>query len=190
MKYEAINKKFSDKVLEYLMNGYVINSHSMSGHQGEVCKVDLVKGDELIRIWIEEEFSRFRDLWRGSTMYIRVGKWKFLAPHSYSGVTVWFKDLEVIEEIKYYKVSDNWYLDSFGEAMVIQGKKEERYKNRSRSIHRERQFFGEEVRRLAADYLRRKANYKRVLSSNITVYRNLRLNKYIIEYNGKVYELK
>ena len=36
MKYADINAIFTAKVAEYIGNGYVINSASMSGHQGEI----------------------------------------------------------------------------------------------------------------------------------------------------------
>ena len=54
MKYAEINKIFTNKVNEYLANGYTINSATMSGSQGEVAKIDLTNGNEIIRIMIDE----------------------------------------------------------------------------------------------------------------------------------------
>lgn len=50
MKYDAIYKVFTDKVNKYLENGYMFRLSSMGGHQGEIGKVDLFKGNELIMI--------------------------------------------------------------------------------------------------------------------------------------------
>ena len=53
MKAKDIEKIYTAKVAEYLAKGYTINPATMSGHQGEIAKIDLKKGDEIIRILLD-----------------------------------------------------------------------------------------------------------------------------------------
>lgn len=57
MTIKEINKLFTDKMIEYVNNGYIVNSNTMGGTQGEIAKVDLVnysKGD-IIRLYMDRE---------------------------------------------------------------------------------------------------------------------------------------
>ena len=49
MKFENINKKFTEKVNEYISRGYYINAGTMScsGGQGEISHIDLTNGKEM-----------------------------------------------------------------------------------------------------------------------------------------------
>lgn len=44
MKYIDINRKFTETVSSYIAQGYIINTASMSGSQGEVAHIDLTNG--------------------------------------------------------------------------------------------------------------------------------------------------
>ena len=46
MKYIDINAKFTAAVNNYLAQGYIINTASMSGSQGEVAHIDLTNGKQ------------------------------------------------------------------------------------------------------------------------------------------------
>lgn len=50
MKRTELDVIFTNKVNEYLARGYVFNTNTMSGSQGEIAHVDLRKGDEILRI--------------------------------------------------------------------------------------------------------------------------------------------
>ena len=50
MKFEGINRKFTAIVAEWIAKGYIINSSSMGGSQGEVAKIDLTDGKEIVRV--------------------------------------------------------------------------------------------------------------------------------------------
>jgi hypothetical protein len=57
MTIKEINKLFTDKLMEYISDGYIVNSNTMGGTQGEIAKVDLVnysKGD-IIRLYMDRE---------------------------------------------------------------------------------------------------------------------------------------
>ena len=57
MKYSDINKMFTTEVNKYLAQGYRFNTASMNGSQGELAKVDLTNGTEIIRI-VARTFSK------------------------------------------------------------------------------------------------------------------------------------
>lgn len=57
MKYTDINRRFTEIAAEYLAKGFVINTTTMSGSQGERAHIDLTDGVKVIRILVED----FRD---------------------------------------------------------------------------------------------------------------------------------
>lgn len=187
MKRSDINKVFNQKVLEYMMNGYIINTETMSGSQGEEGKVDLLKGDTLVRVWLDREHHlRVTDDWSGVTLVLRVGKWKYKMVGSYD--TAWMKDFDILDEIKFYDVSrdDKWYTDNLEDAL------DSMEKNSSRTIsHRKSRatlINDEWAKDIAVKYLKRKLGYKRVCRDNVRVFR--KDNKYYVGYNLQNYELR
>lgn len=44
MYMQDIEKRFTEKVAEYLTAGYIFSQETMRGLQGEMCKVDLKRG--------------------------------------------------------------------------------------------------------------------------------------------------
>lgn len=94
MKYADINKKYTEVISEYIAKGYIINTASMRGSQGEVAKIDLTDGNEIIRIRIESFYEG-----RASGYAIIVGKsTDRVEPNSNSFRTIWNDNLEVIEK--------------------------------------------------------------------------------------------
>ena len=61
MKFAEINAIFTSKVAEYIAKGYTINTNTMAGHQGEIGKIDLRKGNEVIRVLLDTEHQHFRE---------------------------------------------------------------------------------------------------------------------------------
>ena len=57
MKYTDINRRFTEIAAEYLAKGFVINTTTMSGSQGEKAHIDLTDGVKVLRILVED----FRD---------------------------------------------------------------------------------------------------------------------------------
>lgn len=94
MKYEEINKRFTEKVAEYLSLGYAFNTSTMSRTQSEIAKVDLTNGAEIVRIYLD----RFNDGYE-----IIVGKCvDNVPPHNECNwATIWNDGLEVIERIRF-----------------------------------------------------------------------------------------
>lgn len=52
MKYIDINKRFTEIVSEYIAAGYTLNTASMNGSEGEISKVDLTDGKEILRVLV------------------------------------------------------------------------------------------------------------------------------------------
>lgn len=127
MKFETINKKYTERVTEWLGKGYWINGGTMSGSQGEYAHVDLTNGTELIRVLMED-----RNDWReGDKVVVIVGRCTDrveIGSTDRLGNTVWNQHLEVITEDSFYKIGhwSKWY-GTKEEADAAQKKASERY---------------------------------------------------------------
>lgn len=105
MKYIEINRKFTEAVSNYMMQGYTINTNTMRNHGREIAAIDLTNGSEIIRVLLttdlDDDFREFYEL--------RIGKVKTadqIAPNSSKTSQVIFNNnLEVIS-------SENMYLDN------------------------------------------------------------------------------
>lgn len=184
MKYIDINKKFSEKVSEYMANGYYINTASMSGTQGEVAKVDLTNGKEIIRVRLE---SFYDFTLRGFA--IIVGKCvDNVKPNSNDNwATMWNDNLEEIEIIRFYelgKLNANIY-GTLEESKAARAKRRARARNNM-------EFNGKKVTNtkaieLAKNIIRREFGYKRICEEDIRVIRDD--GRYFVSYRGNSYEL-
>ena len=98
--FEDIEKLFTEKVAQYIANGYTVNANTMSGHQGEVCKFDLRKGDEVVRILIDRTNKGWQKIY-----YLLVGK---NTDTLYGGMddTIWNNHLQEVERYDFYVISD------------------------------------------------------------------------------------
>ena len=60
MKYIDINRKFTETVSSYIAQGYIINTASMSGSQGEIAHIDLTDGKQIVRVLLDS-FTEWED---------------------------------------------------------------------------------------------------------------------------------
>ena len=60
MNQNDINRAFTEKVAELLSRGYQIYPGTMNGSQGEIAHVDLYRGDEIIRVLLDQMCIRDR----------------------------------------------------------------------------------------------------------------------------------
>jgi hypothetical protein len=112
MKKSEIMKIFTAKVAELIARGMWINGETMSGTQGEICKVDLTDGQRLVRVLLANDRTDFHD-----TVVLLVGtarddSWK-------KHTTVWNDSLKETDREVFYKIRRDWYVDSFQEAERI-----------------------------------------------------------------------
>lgn len=168
MKFAEISKLYSDTVAAYMANGYVINVNTMSGHQGEIIKIDLRKGDEVIRIMLETERKRFREavvLTVGRNTDERIAT----NPYSRQDFTIWNNRLEVIERRAFWQMTKDWrdidfYLEGEAGEDAIE-KHEKRCNARYYNEHPVREFTG--VEKLMAKAAKRHLNRRSFKSENI-----------------------
>lgn len=197
MKRYEIDNELTKIVASYLVKGYIINTNSMNGHQGEEGKVDLVKGEELIRVWLERECKFRGDSYPffGYIMKLRVGRWDYPAIESIKyGRTAWMDDFYILQETDYYQVGTNWYLSDLNEAIRVKDIQEKRLSLRYKNSIFDIRFDGDRYKSLAKNYLKRKVGYKRVSEEDIVVVRKSPLYKeggheYYINYKGTTHRL-
>ena len=99
MKFVEINKRFTEKVMEYLNKGWIINTSSLSGHQGEIGKVDVTDGKQIIRILLERKCG-----YRVDSIVLTVGRsTEDVIPNKDDNwSTIWNSRLDIISQEIFY----------------------------------------------------------------------------------------
>lgn len=65
MKYIDINRKFTETVSSYIAQGYIINTASMSGSQGEIAHIDLTDGKQIVAFcWTASPNGKITTSWK------------------------------------------------------------------------------------------------------------------------------
>lgn len=108
MKRNDIDKIYSEKVTELLNNGYSIYTSGMSGSQGEISKVLLVKDNDLKIVLLDETY-----VWEPGVekIYrISIGTYKNDVPKPEAHTTFWIKDFNYEEQIKLYELKNQWFI--------------------------------------------------------------------------------
>lgn len=135
MKFAEINRKYTETVAEWIGKGYTINTATMAGSQGELAKIDLTDGHEIVRILLDNDgdhFARVGDhFYSFEFVKLIVGRvTDQIAPNRPSvWDTVWNEHLEIISSEEFYEIGRNkrekWY-GTKAEAMAQQDKNRER----------------------------------------------------------------
>lgn len=197
MKYTEINKRYTAIVNGYLAQGYMINTATMSGSQGERAHIDLTDGTEVIRI-VLQSFHRWEDV-PVEGFEIIVGRAaaedKVVPNDNRDYATVWNRHLEVISTESFYNIGrhDNWF-GTKEEALEANRKSFERYENKPRKHGRTEtaEIANPKAIALAKQYVLDHRIAKRVDLSQLKVmkrtYSDLHVS-YTIEYKGKFYTL-
>lgn len=122
MKRFDVDKIFGLMVKDYLDKGYVINTDSMRGIQGEIAKVDLLKGKELIRVSLSKGCD-YRNHYT-DTLVLVVGRYtKDIVP----GWTYWNDDFDDIERDVIYQIGNDWYAGNDDYIKECRAKKNARF---------------------------------------------------------------
>ncbi len=170
MKFAEINAIFTATVAKYINNGYTFNTVTMSGHQGEIAKVDLRKGNDIIRVMLERENSFGKDEIYGDRIALTVGRntdERVAKQTRYNSlVTMWDNTLEEIERREFWQMSgrdSDWYLEG-AEGVEAVRRNNSRLSNRH---HRDepRKFPGKEKALLPA--IRRHMNNPRLTVAKV-----------------------
>lgn len=195
MRRTDIDKKFTETVIRYLMQGYTIHTNSMGGSQGEVAKVDLVKDETFLRVWLNREssYSWHDTEFHGNMMVLRVGKWNRSAKEASDWCTVWMKDLETIEQHVFYEVrhGSDYYV-SREEAIASYEVRRSRYQSTRFENSKEILIMNDKAREAAYKFLKRTQGYKRVSFNDIVVRKRINTeepNSYYVVYHGQAYKM-
>lgn len=135
MKFAEINRKYTETVAEWIGKGYAINTATMAGSQGELAKIDLTDGHEIVRVMLTNASHPFVKIddnyYHLDGVELIVGRvTDNIAPHlSDPWQTVWNQNLEIISSEEFYELGRNrrekWY-GTKAEAMAQQDKNRER----------------------------------------------------------------
>lgn len=94
MKYAEVNKRFSEIVVEYIGKGYVINTGTMGGSQGEIARVDLTDGSEIIRVYADT-FADYENMVEGVEVVVGRAE-KCVEPNEKNTARIWNDRVEII----------------------------------------------------------------------------------------------
>lgn len=113
MKYADINRRYTEIVAEYISKGYAINTATMSGSQGEVAKVDLTNGKEIVRVMLNTFFNH-GDLWLEG-IELAVGRCTdSTVPNSSNDYnTFWSSNSEIIFSEKFFEIGSKHSREKF-----------------------------------------------------------------------------
>ena len=201
MKFESINRKYTEMVNEYIGRGYYINAGTMSGSQGEIAHIDLTDGKDIIRILMEG----FNDYERGiEGIRITAGKCTEDTKPNGSrdiGCGIWNHRLEVIETAESFLVGEvrgnKEYYGTYDEAVAARDKRYQRYENRPCDTKKVE--LPEAAKEIALRWVKKNLTFKRIgLASIDAVYSVTTLNRfdgkqrrsYVVSVKGKQYQLK
>lgn len=210
MKFESINRRYTEVIAEWLAKGYTINSATMSGHQGEISKIDLTDGKEIIRITldtactnehIQDENGKQR-YYHFDMVALIVGRaTDRVFPHSSNtfGDTIWNNRLEEIYREEFYQIGERngrhsrWY-GTKKEAVAQQDKRWDRYRT---SFESKGQPLGDAAKEIVLPFVRRQPRCKTVRLSEIEHVTKQRIEsrtgkqytKYSIKVRGQVFDL-
>lgn len=166
MKFVEIEKFFTGNVCRFLADGWIFHAKSMTGHQGEISKVDLQNDGDVIRVLLRYDMDPLERRY----MEIETSRHAGKAGNSH----IWNNDGEVLESRKFYQVDENWFVGSEEEFGKIRRKRNERY-DASRIFDRK---LGEWCNRIAWRWVKRNRKKFARLSDIVGVYRKSK------DYNG------
>ena len=152
-----IDRLFTEKVAEYLSKGYWLNPDTMGGSQGEIAKVDLNNGQEIIRVLLDRK-TTFMD---GTQVSLKVGR---NTDKLYGSTfdTIWHEHLEILEERTFCEVARNFYVTP-DEYPAIREKRFARYAQRQPTPVD----LGEKAKEIVLPFVRRQSKCKRAKLSDI-----------------------
>lgn len=209
MRFEDINRRYTEVVTEWMAKGYIINTATMSGHQGEISKIDLTDGKEIIRILLAEDNTNEHGTENGKAFYysfdmviLTVGRAMgrvFPNGSDTFGDTIWNNRLEELHREEFYQIGERrgrynkWY-GSKAEAMAQQDTRWDRFRERWEA---EGHPLNEAAKAIVLPFIRRQNRCKSVRLSEIeTVTKRVTKSRggkqsaqYTVKARGQVYYL-
>jgi len=190
MKYADINKRFTEIVAEYIGKGYLVNSASMTGSQGEISKIDLTNGTEIIRIMVAN-FTEWEPMTVDGVEIIVGRDQNEVSPHHHSTWhTLWNNKLETLSEERFYKIGETRrdrtpYYGAKEEALAAADLNFKRYRARRQSC--EAKDVTSKAMEIAKRIIRREFKVQRIREADIRVIKSN--GSYTVNYGRKAYTL-
>lgn len=190
MTYADINKMFTAEVSKYLALGYHFNTSTMNASEGELGKVDLTDGKEVVRVLLRT-FSKDWDK-RGVELIVgRVAEEEEVRPDvAYSRNSIWNGRLEQISNQRFYEVNGYGDPDKFygteADAEAVSKVRMRRYAQRPNRQNKD--MTSAQTIKIAVPFIRRKLGIKNVDKKRVEVFRTPD-HRYIISYRGTGYQL-
>ncbi len=199
MLFKDINKRFTEIVMEYTAKGYYFNVATMAGHQGEIGKVDLTDGKQIIRILIERYFEYEQGIAGIEGIRIAVGRVPNSEKIQPNGTeilgTIWNNHLEIITEEVFYQLGrtgrngDRCY-GTYSEACAAQEKQINRWRNKQQYNQK---VFTEKAYHIVLPFVKRQPRCKSTKLADIekvysVIYRDGK-KVYYVEAKGRKYKI-
>lgn len=195
MKYAEINKRYTAIVTEYLAKGYMVNTATMKGSQGERAHIDLTNGTEVIRI-VLQSFFKWEDVpVEGWEIIVgRAAEEDKVVPHDhYDYATILNGNLEVLSCERFYKIgSQAGWFGTKEEAVEATRKHFERLNNPAHLRVERIEISNPKARELAKQYLIDRRVAKRVDMTRLELVKSVykqSMVSYIVMYKGESYTL-
>lgn len=172
MTIKEINKLFTDKMIEYVNNGYIVNTNTMGGTQGEQAMVDLTNGEYIIRLYIDIKSESLINHLHIIAERIKMRK-KFKRGWDN---TIWNGDNEVIFDKSFIEIDyGRYYVDEESdEYKQIKAKRKQRYENGFRQRNTKIYFENPKAKTIALKLIKKYPRTKTIKEKDITyVYKHL-----------------
>ena len=183
MNKDDISRIYTSKIAELLSAGYQINPWTMSGSQGEIAKVDLTNGSEIIRVLIEKSYDISINV--NAVVTVTIGR----VVRQY-GRIAWNSHLEVRSQIKFAQIAEDYYT-TYDEGVKIGEKRAQRF---ARCANRPSPDLSDAYKMIALRWIQRKPHMKSCQLKDIKrmIRRNdgCGRNRYHITAKGKDFSIR
>lgn len=203
MKFAEINRRYTETVAEWMAKGWHINSATMGGSQGEIAKIDLTDGTDVVRIMLDSKSDFTNEdgfFYSFDTVKLIVGianPEDRSTPDVRRGMDIiWNQNLRVISTETFYEIgwrSGRWY-GTLDEAKAQQNKHFDRCSRRGEKDTV--QELGDRAKAAVLPFVRRQPRCKTVKVSEIeTVKKAVRYHRdeatvtYSVKVRGNWYKL-
>lgn len=202
MKYESINKRYTELVAEYIGKGYYFNTATMGGSQGEIAHADLTNGTEIIRILIQRFCNWDRFGTEGIEIVVGRCTDEYIKPNMNRDLeTVWNNKLEVITSEKFFQIGiehrdGSRYYGTEDEALAANQKQQDRWETVRTESKKE---MPEAAKQIVLPFVKRQPRCKSVKLNEIeSVYRVVNFNRfdettrneYYVKFRGQTVRIK
>lgn len=189
MKYKDIDQKYTELVSKYLAAGYIINSATMAGSEGENASIDLTKAGKVVRVLVGG-FTELNDCYLQGVEIVEGMVVEDIVPHCEgSRQTIWNNRLKVISRQRYYEVGRNRNTGRKFYGTREAAKRADKLRSQRRHIYNvpNTKDLTKIGRKIAERIVRDKFKAKRIAADDIRVFKSGK--SYAVVYKNNTYRL-